>query len=143
MPMMIGGGGERRTLRAVARHADMWNVFGDADRLRHKSEILIAHCREVGRDPDAIERTVSAKLVIRDTPEEARAVWAEQMQVNASPEEDWDDETELWLGPPDFVAREIEQRRAVGFHTLIAMVAAPYDHETIERLATQVRTRVG
>jgi F420-dependent oxidoreductase-like protein len=48
-PIMIGGGGERRTLRLVARYADMWNGFGDPPTIRHKLEVLEGHCREAGR----------------------------------------------------------------------------------------------
>ncbi len=139
LPIMIGGSGERRTLRAVARYADMWNLFGDEARLAAKDAVLRRHCEEVGRDPGTIERTVSAKLVIRDTPAEAREVWAAQMENNRCPEEDWDDATELWLGPPTLVADELKRRREVGFHTFIGMLAAPFDDETIERLIAEVK----
>jgi alkanesulfonate monooxygenase SsuD/methylene tetrahydromethanopterin reductase-like flavin-dependent oxidoreductase (luciferase family) len=139
---MIGGGGEKKTLRTVAKHADLWNIFGDPERLARKDGILRQHCDDVGRDPAAIERTVSAKLVIRDSRDEARRVWAAQMEHNRCPEEDWDDESELWLGPPAFIADEVRRRRAVGFDTLIAMVAAPYDVETIDRLIGEVKPLV-
>jgi probable F420-dependent oxidoreductase len=58
IPVLIGGGGEKKTLRLVARHADMWHSFSDVDTLRRKSEILAAHCADVGRDPEQIERSV-------------------------------------------------------------------------------------
>ena len=57
IPILIGGGGERQTLKLVAKHADACNVFGDAATLRHKFEVLDRHCREVGRDPTEITRT--------------------------------------------------------------------------------------
>jgi probable F420-dependent oxidoreductase len=57
MPILIGGSGERVTLRLVARHADLWHGFGDADVYRRKAEILARHCAEIGRDPAEIERT--------------------------------------------------------------------------------------
>ena len=142
VPIMIGGSGERRTLRTVACYADMWNIFGDADRLASKDAVLQRHCEEVGRDPATIERTVSAKLVIRDTADEAREVWASQMVNNRCPEEDWDDSTELWLGPPTLIADELLRRRGVGFHTFIGMLAAPFDAETIDRLIDQVKPMV-
>ncbi len=142
VPIMIGGSGEKKTLRTVARHADMWNVFGDATRLAAKDAILRQHCEEVGRDQAEIERTVSAKLVIRDSADAAREVWASQMVNNRCPEEDWDDSTELWLGPPEMIAGEIRSRREVGFHTFIGMLAAPYDAETIERLIGEVKPMV-
>ncbi len=56
-PIMVGGGGERKTLRLVARYADATNVFGGAEAIHHKYEILARHCEEVGRDYDEIERS--------------------------------------------------------------------------------------
>jgi F420-dependent oxidoreductase-like protein len=63
-PILIAGSGEKRTLRLVARHGDMCNLFdlpgtGFADDLRHKLDVLRSHCEIVGRDYDAIEKTVS------------------------------------------------------------------------------------
>src|SRR5207247_9895087 len=60
IPVLIGGGGERKTLRLVAQHADIWHSFSDVETLGRKSEILAAHCAEVGRDPSEIERSVGA-----------------------------------------------------------------------------------
>jgi probable F420-dependent oxidoreductase len=57
LPILIGGGGERVTLRLVAQHADMWHGFGDAAVFRHKNAVLEEHCAAVGRDPAEIERT--------------------------------------------------------------------------------------
>jgi probable F420-dependent oxidoreductase len=54
MPILIGGGGEKVTLRLVAEHADMWHAFGDIERYRRKAEILAGHCAAVGRDPAEI-----------------------------------------------------------------------------------------
>jgi probable F420-dependent oxidoreductase len=58
LPVMIGGGGEKVTLRIVATHADAWNTFGPLDQWAHKNEVLDEWCGKVGRDPAAIERTV-------------------------------------------------------------------------------------
>ena len=58
IPILVAGGGERRTLALVARHADACNVFGDATTVAHKLAVLDGHCRAVGRDPAAITRTV-------------------------------------------------------------------------------------
>jgi len=71
IPIMIGGGGERRTLKIVARYADMCNLFGDAETLRHKFDVLRAHCDGVGRDYEAITRSRLATLMIADTEEDA------------------------------------------------------------------------
>ncbi|MCF8571979.1 LLM class F420-dependent oxidoreductase [Gordonia sp. HY002] len=64
IPVLIGGGGERKTLRHVATHADIWHSFVDVETYRHKSAILAEHCAAVGRDPASIER--SAELKSRD-----------------------------------------------------------------------------
>lgn len=57
IPVMIGGGGEKKTLRLVARHADIWHGFGSVDTIAHKHRVLDGHCADVGRDPDEIERS--------------------------------------------------------------------------------------
>lgn len=57
LPLMIGGSGEKVTLRLVAEHADMSNVFGPADNVRRKNEVIDRWCEKVGRDPAGIERT--------------------------------------------------------------------------------------
>jgi probable F420-dependent oxidoreductase len=59
IPLLIGGGGEKVTLKLTAQHADMWNSFGPPENFRHKNEVLTNWCHEVGRDPAAIERTVA------------------------------------------------------------------------------------
>src|SRR5262249_34222223 len=59
IPILIGGGGEKITLRITAQHADMWNGFGPPVRWRAKNEVLDDWCRRVGRDPAEIERTVA------------------------------------------------------------------------------------
>ena len=58
LPLMIGGEGERVTLRITAEHADMWNGFGPVETFTHKNGVLNGWCGTVGRDPAAIERTV-------------------------------------------------------------------------------------
>jgi len=64
-PILIGGGGERRTLKLVARYADACNVFGtDPDQLRHKYDVLRRHCDSVGRDYDSIEKTLLTQVSI-------------------------------------------------------------------------------
>jgi len=56
IPFLIGGGGEKVTLRLVAEHAQMWHTFGDPEVYRRKAEILAEHCAKLGRDPSEIER---------------------------------------------------------------------------------------
>ena len=57
IPILIGGGGEKRTLRLAARYADACNVFGDPDRVGHKAKVLAAHCDDFDRDPAEVEVT--------------------------------------------------------------------------------------
>ena len=73
-PILVGGGGEQRTLRIAAKHADMthWFAIG-LDALRHKTEVLERHCAEIGRDPETIERTIGAPVIVAaDDAEAAR-----------------------------------------------------------------------
>ena len=68
MPFLIGGSGERRTLRIVARDADIWNGEGDPTAFARKNRILDDHCAEIGRDPSEIRRTVGVPpICIRDS----------------------------------------------------------------------------
>ena len=58
IPVLIGGGGEKKTLRMVAQHAHLWHSFSDLETFVHKQEILAGHCADLGRDPAEIERSV-------------------------------------------------------------------------------------
>jgi F420-dependent oxidoreductase-like protein len=71
-PILIGGGGERRTLRLVAEHADACNLFGDAATIRRKLEVLARHCDDVGRDPATITKTRLGTLVVGASAPEAQ-----------------------------------------------------------------------
>src|SRR5579862_3586697 len=57
IPVLIGGSGELKTLRLVARHADIWHTFAEGEELAHKTAVLEQHCAEIGRDPVEIERS--------------------------------------------------------------------------------------
>jgi alkanesulfonate monooxygenase SsuD/methylene tetrahydromethanopterin reductase-like flavin-dependent oxidoreductase (luciferase family) len=142
LPIMIGGGGEKKTLRSVARYADMWNVMGPPEVMRHKDEVLRAHCEAVGRDQAEIERTAGCKPIIRDTAAEARRVWEAQMAHNRTPMSDVEDDDTFWVGTPEQVAAEMRARSALGFNTFIAEMAAPYDVETLERWIGEVKPMV-
>jgi len=66
IPIMIGGGGEQKTLRLVAQYADATNVFGDGPRLAHKYRVLREHCERIGRPYEEIERTTLNSIWIGD-----------------------------------------------------------------------------
>src|SRR5882724_13694030 len=68
--LLIGGGGEQRTLRIVAKYADHWNVWGGPETLRHKSEVLAKHCAAIGRDPAEITHSANMPMAITEDPEE-------------------------------------------------------------------------
>jgi F420-dependent oxidoreductase-like protein len=74
-PILVGGGGEQRTLRIAAKFADMthWFALG-LDALRHKDELLVRYCDEIGRDPATIQRTIGAPVIVMRTEAEAKAV---------------------------------------------------------------------
>jgi len=71
IPIVVGGSGERKTLRLVAKYADACNVQGDVEKVRHLMGVLNAHCEDVGRDPAEITRTRLASIYISPTQEEA------------------------------------------------------------------------
>jgi F420-dependent oxidoreductase-like protein len=71
VPIMIGGGGERKTLRLVAQYADATNVFGGPEQIHHKYEVLREHCEAVGRNFDEIERSnLQTIYLARDSPQQ-------------------------------------------------------------------------
>lgn len=62
LPILIGGGGEKVTLRLVAEHAQMWNALGTPEEYAHKSKVLDEWCKKIGRDPAEIERTANVSV---------------------------------------------------------------------------------
>jgi F420-dependent oxidoreductase-like protein len=68
LPLLVGGGGEKVTLRITAQWADEWNVWGDVETLRSKMAVLDRHCADVGRDPRAIQRSAVALMFLSDDP---------------------------------------------------------------------------
>jgi F420-dependent oxidoreductase-like protein len=86
LPILVGGSGERRTLRLVAQYADACNLFGEADVVRHKVRVLHDHCATFDRDPAQIEVTqLSTTLVGRDDEETVRLIDAHRpRKVTAS-----------------------------------------------------------
>lgn len=66
LPLLVGGKGERRTLRTAALYADWWNAWVDAEALRHKRQLLFRHCEEVGRDPEEVRCSTQAFLCLSE-----------------------------------------------------------------------------
>jgi len=73
IPILVGGGGERKTLRVVAEHADAWHSFGDLETLTRKSAILDEHGVAVGRDTSVVERSVAVSVPPAEVAADLRA----------------------------------------------------------------------
>jgi alkanesulfonate monooxygenase SsuD/methylene tetrahydromethanopterin reductase-like flavin-dependent oxidoreductase (luciferase family) len=139
LPILIGGSGPSKTLRTTARYADAWNTSGWLDEARAKVATLEERCAEVGRDPREIERTISFPIVIRDTRAAADRRFAELLAHNRSPDAG---NVPNLLGSPEEVADAIRPYVTdLGFSHVIVRMPAPYDRETIERMA-EVRERL-
>lgn len=138
LPILIGGGGEQKTLRTVARYADMWNVANvDPETAARKVEVLRRHCAEVGRDPAEIELSISlGPTVLRDTPAEADRVVAAIEARNTGMERP------ILRGSADELAERIRAYRALGFTNVLYHLAPPYDDETLERFVAEVSPQV-
>ncbi len=106
-------------------------MSGKPDEVRAKLDILLEHCAAVGRDPATIEKTISAPFVIRDDPAEAKRAYEALLRPNGI--------TELGgpvtLGSPAEVADALRPFIDMGFETVIERMPAPYDRETIDRMA--------
>lgn len=133
IPILIGGGGERRTIPLAARRADIWHHRGSAPAMARKLEVLRTCCAAVGRDPGEIELAFGPHVIIRDDPAAAREAFRLALaRLGRVPSDDPDD---AWLGPEEYVIARLEPYLAIGFSHLIVGMPAPYDLETIERLA--------
>jgi alkanesulfonate monooxygenase SsuD/methylene tetrahydromethanopterin reductase-like flavin-dependent oxidoreductase (luciferase family) len=138
LPIMIGGSGEKKTLRTVARYADMWNAMGPLDVMAHKIDVLREHCAAVGRDIAEIEFTLGIKATIRDTEAEAIEVWKAAMAHNKTPLANVADDSTFWNGTAEQLADRLRPYVELGFRTVISEQPAPYDTESIERLIGEV-----
>ena len=139
LPIMIGGSGEKKTLRSVAKYADMWNAMGPLDVMAHKVDVLKRHCDEVGRDVKEIEFTLGVKFTLRDSKEEAERVWRAAMEHNRTPMSDVEDDDTFWNGTPEQMAEKLRPYVDLGFRTVISEQPAPYDMETFERFVGEVK----
>ena len=114
--LMIGGGGEKVTLRIVAKHADHWNVWGGPQVLARKGAILDEHCKAVGRDPKTIKRSVNMALLITDDPAEVDKLAdgiMRRMGRHASDARDT-----CLAGTPDQIREQLRKVKAAGGETV-------------------------
>jgi alkanesulfonate monooxygenase SsuD/methylene tetrahydromethanopterin reductase-like flavin-dependent oxidoreductase (luciferase family) len=139
LPILIGGSGPKVTTRLVAEYADMNDFTGLAEDLPAKEANLLRHCERVGRDERTIERTFSlGTIFIRDSREEALAVMSDVFARNGGAKP-WPN---MPAGTVDDVVAYCEPHLKAGYHHLIFDSPAPYDEESLERLATEVRPRL-
>lgn len=132
-PLLIGGGGEKLTLRLVAKHADWWNLpGGTAANYEHKLDVLRRHCADVGRDYDEIVKTWSAEAIaVAETEEEAHRI------AGASPYNN-----HQIIGTPAQVAEQLQVFVDLGVeHLIVRVVDFPstagielFMHEVMPRL---------
>jgi F420-dependent oxidoreductase-like protein len=138
LPMLIGGGGEQKTLRTVAKVADMWHTNATPDLFRHKIEVLKRHCADVKRDPAEIMPIATERpwVCLRSSEADVHAWAREVAKVNGM------------TAPPELQALSVDQLVEhlldywkVGVRGFIFYTLAPFDRETIERVAREVRPR--
>jgi alkanesulfonate monooxygenase SsuD/methylene tetrahydromethanopterin reductase-like flavin-dependent oxidoreductase (luciferase family) len=136
MQLLVGGGGERRTLRTVARYADACNVGGGFESVKRKDEVLRRHCEELGRDESEIERTTNVGVcIIRDDPAEAQRILEATFAHNGGARP-WRDQM---VGTAEQVAEKLRPYLAIGFRHFCVGLPAPYDAESMERLVREVK----
>jgi alkanesulfonate monooxygenase SsuD/methylene tetrahydromethanopterin reductase-like flavin-dependent oxidoreductase (luciferase family) len=145
MPLLIGGSGEKRTLRIVARDADIWNGEGDPPTYAHKSAVLDQHCAEIGRDPGTIRRTVGIQpICIRET----RAAAIDALTAILARQGGPANQARAWAASSPLadtqatVIRLLRAWHTAGAEEVIVDLPTPIDDETIERLAGPIRVRL-
>jgi F420-dependent oxidoreductase-like protein len=139
VPLVIGGSGERRTLRIVAEHADVWNTFaGDpAEFARLRGTVLAGHCADVGRDLDDIRCSVTFRAILRETEAEARKA-AEPILAQG----DRGRIASLLVGTPEMAIERLSAFKELGAGDFLLSSRAPFDWDTIELFAGAVAPAV-
>ena len=132
IPILIGGGGEKVTLKLVAQYGDACNVSGDWKTLEHKLAVLRQHCETVGRDYDSIYRTTGAFCSIADTEEEALSHVPDFFKNRLG-------ETSL-VGTPDTIRQRIASFEALGIDQIIIDLPSATDLTTLHRFAQEFIT---
>ncbi|WP_027944887.1 LLM class F420-dependent oxidoreductase [Amycolatopsis taiwanensis] len=146
IPLWIAGGGERKTLRIAARYASYTNFAGTPAEFRQKSEVLAAHCKDVGTDFDAIVRSANYNLVIGETEKDVqdRLSWIRAHYEPYVPSDVLEAAYQnmangLLVGTPEQVAERLTELRGLGMTYAILYVAeAAYDRSGIELFVRDV-----
>ncbi len=119
LPILIGGGGEKVTMRLAAQYADEWNTWGRPEVLKAKGEVLERHCEAVGRDPSLIKRSAQALVTLSDDPAVLERARASRRQSIAGSVEEIREQIGLYAEAgieefivPDFnLGRSVQQRK--------------------------------
>ena len=139
IPIMVGGSGERKTLRLVAQYADACNVFGDREQVRHLMDVLHRHCEAVGRDPREITKTRLGTLAVARTHEEAEGKVEILRQQTLMPERI----AGVTRGDPDSVAEQARAFLDAGLNGLIFNMPDAEDPEAVALAGAALRPVVG
>jgi F420-dependent oxidoreductase-like protein len=140
IPILVGGSGERKTLRLVAQYADGCNVFGDVEKVRHLMDVLERHCEDVGRDPGEITKTRNGVLFIGRTQEEAEAKARTAIQAG-TPEDRV--RTMGLVGGPDAIAEQVQTFLDAGLDGVTFSIYDVHDLETVALAGETVGAVVG
>jgi F420-dependent oxidoreductase-like protein len=128
IPIMIGGSGERKTLRLVAQYGDASNVFGNVEKVRHLMGVLEGHCEAVGRDPAEIVKTKLGTLAIAPTEEQAQAKLEPRRRLGVSEERL---ASFVIAGEPDAVAEQVAAHLDAGLDGLVVNMPDVHDLEMV------------
>jgi F420-dependent oxidoreductase-like protein len=135
-PIMVGGGGERRTLRALAKYGDVMNVSGTPAMVREKIAVLERHCEDVGRDPREIEKTTFGTIVVSENENFInRVATMFGAGIGLSAEEA---KRELPIGSASHVRHIVERYADAGVTQMIMMSQGPWKREVYERINAEV-----
>jgi F420-dependent oxidoreductase-like protein len=137
-PILIGGSGERKTLRIVAKYADACNLFGSPETVRKKLEILKEHCKSVGRDYDSILKTKLGAIVVDDNEETARN--RVKQSFRGFPEEQINEF--VIYGTPEDISRQIERLEQVGIQYLIVDLEPGRELEALDTFAGKFMNKI-
>ena len=142
-PILIGGSGEKKTLRMVAQYGDACNVFGDATQVRHLMGVLDSHCETLGRDPGSICRTRLGTLVVGRTHEAAEAKITSRFGVSSLDDLPADLQTRVRgmfiLGDADEVGAQVRELLDAGLDGLVVNMPDAHDVDQIELAAEVLR----
>lgn len=137
IPILVGGSGERRTLRLVAQYADACNLFGDVQTMKHKLDVLHRHCDDVGRDPAEITKTRLGALVIAETQAEAEQRGRAMAQARGMDDERY--RGYVVAGDPDRVCEQVGAYLDAGLDGLVFNMHDVHDTDLV-RLAGESLT---